>query len=72
MGSNLLLTHVGKKKWIPDLSSIPEYAPGGPAGIRCQAVGGHHPFKDTFDLGIIPTSCACGIIQLTSFSSLHS
>lgn len=37
-----------------------------------QAVGSHKPFKETFDLGIIPTSCASGIIQLKSFSSLRS
>jgi len=30
---------------------IPEHAPGFPAGLRCQAVGGHKSFKETFNLG---------------------
>ncbi|HAR50018.1 MAG TPA: hypothetical protein DCR81_07965, partial [Smithella sp.] len=33
------------------LAGIPEHAPGFPAGLHGRAVGGHKPFKETFNLG---------------------
>ncbi|MFZ2397933.1 MAG: hypothetical protein WA096_01630 [Smithella sp.] len=51
MTSGLSLCMVLKILALHRHPGIPEHAPGFPAGLRCQAVGGHKSFKETFNLG---------------------